>query len=82
MQFLHTKRKKPFENILEKLMNCTEINYSHKLTSFTRNNNLFNSQSNGKFSDWSKLEAFADDRLNAAKMTISPFDKVKNTVGK
>ena len=29
-----------------------------------------------------KLKAFADDKLNIAKMTISPHDRVENTVGK
>ena len=29
-----------------------------------------------------KLKAFADDKLNVAKMTISLFDRVENTVGK
>ena len=29
-----------------------------------------------------KLKAFADDNLNIAKMTISLFDWVENTVGK
>ena len=29
-----------------------------------------------------KLKAFADDKLNVAKMTISLFDRVENTVGR
>ena len=29
-----------------------------------------------------KLKAFADNKLNLAKMTISPFDGVENLVGK
>ena len=29
-----------------------------------------------------ELKAFADDRLNVAKMTISPLDQVENTEGK
>ena len=29
-----------------------------------------------------KLKAFAGDKLNAAEMTISSFDRVENTVGK
>ena len=28
------------------------------------------------------LKAFTDDKLNIAKMTISLFDRVENTVGK
>ena len=37
---------------------------------------------NEKKMDMTKLKAFADDNLNIAKMTISLFDKVENTVGK
>ena len=29
-----------------------------------------------------KLKAFANDKLNVAKMTISLYDRVENTVGK
>ena len=29
-----------------------------------------------------KLKAFADEKLNVAKMTISLFDRVENTLGK
>ena len=29
-----------------------------------------------------KLKAFADTKLNVAKMTISLYDRVENTVGK
>ena len=32
---------------------------------------------NDKFLDVNKLKAFADDRLNIAKMTISLFDRVE-----
>ena len=35
-----------------------------------------------KFFDMTKLKALADDKLNVAKMTISLFDSVENTVGK
>ena len=32
--------------------------------------------------DITKLKAFADNKVNIAKMTISLFDRVENTVGK
>ena len=32
--------------------------------------------------DMIKLKAFADDKLNIAKMPISPFDRAENIVGK
>ena len=35
-----------------------------------------------KILDWSKLKAFADDNLKAAKMMISLYDRVENIVGK
>ena len=38
--------------------------------------------SNNKFLDMTKLKAFADDKLNIAKMTISLCDRVENNVGK
>ena len=34
------------------------------------------------FLDWTKFKAFADDKLNVAKIMISVFDQVKNIVGK
>ena len=36
----------------------------------------------GKILEVTKLKAFADDKLNSAKMMISLFDRVENTVGK
>ena len=35
-----------------------------------------------KILDVTKLKAFADDKFNVAKITISLFDQVENTVGK
>ena len=37
---------------------------------------------NDKILDATKLKAFADDKLNIAKMRISLFDRVANAVGK
>ena len=37
---------------------------------------------NDKILDVTKLKAFADDKLNVAKMTIFLYDRVENTVGK
>ena len=42
----------------------------------------FNSLPNDKILDATKLKAFADDKLNVAKMMISLFDGVENTMGK
>ena len=36
---------------------------------------------NGKILDWSKLKAFAGNKINVAKMTISLSDRVENIVG-
>ena len=38
--------------------------------------------SNNKILDVAKLKAFTDEKLHVAKMTISLFDRVENTVVK
>ena len=43
---------------------------------------MFNPFPNNKIFDRIKLKAFADDKLNITKMTISSFDRVENTLGK
>ena len=37
---------------------------------------------NGKISDWSKLKAFADDKINVAELMVSLSDRVENIAGK
>ena len=37
---------------------------------------------NNKILDVTKLKVFADGKLDIAKMTISLFDRIENTVGK
>ena len=34
------------------------------------------------FLDWTKFKTFEDDKLNAAKVRISVFNRVENNVGK
>ena len=41
-----------------------------------------NSLPNNKILDWSKLKAFADNKIKVAKMMISVFNRVENIVGK
>ena len=41
-----------------------------------------NPLSNVKILDMTKLKAFVDDKIKVAKMRISLFDRVDNTVGK
>ena len=41
----------------------------------------FNSLPNDKFLDWTKFKAFAEKKLNVARMMISVLDKVENIVG-
>ena len=41
----------------------------------------FNSSTNDNFLDWTKVKAFADDKLNVAKI-VSVFDRIENIVGK
>ena len=41
-----------------------------------------NSLPNNKNNNWSKLKAFADDKINVAEMMVSLSDKIENIVGK
>ena len=43
---------------------------------------ISNSLPNDKFSDMTKLKAFADNKLNIATMMISVLKRVEKTVGK
>ena len=43
---------------------------------------LFNPLPNNNILDMNKLKAYADKKLKIAKITISLFDRVGNTVGK
>ena len=43
---------------------------------------IFNSLPNNKNLDMTKLKAFADDKLNIARIMISLYDGVENTMGK
>ena len=43
---------------------------------------FFNPLPKDKFLDMNKLKAFADDKLDVAKLTISLCDRVENPVGK
>ena len=43
---------------------------------------LFNYLPNYQILAWSKLKAFADDKIDVVKMMISLHDMVENTVGK
>ena len=42
----------------------------------------FNSLPNDKFSDWSKLKAFADDKINVIEKLKFVLNKVENLVGR
>ena len=42
----------------------------------------FNPLPNDKISDETKLKAFANKKLNVARMMIALFNRVENTVGK
>ena len=43
---------------------------------------VFNSLPNDKSLHWSKLKAFADNKINVLKMMILDFDRIENIVGK
>ena len=42
---------------------------------------VLNSLPNDKILDVTNLKVFAEDKFNVAKMTVSLFDRVENTVG-
>ena len=41
-----------------------------------------NSLPKDSFLDWTKFKAFADNKLDVAKMIISVFERIENIVGK
>ena len=43
---------------------------------------MINSLPNDKVLDWSKLKAFADDKIKVLKIIILHFDRVEKTEGK
>ena len=43
---------------------------------------MFTSSPNDKILDVTKLNAFADDKVNVAQMLVSVFDRIENIVGK
>ena len=52
------------------------------LASYNALQRYINSLPNDKSLDVTKLKAFAEDKLNVARMMISLLDRVENTVGK
>ena len=45
-------------------------------------NGVLNSLPNNNFLDWTKLKAFADNKLNAGKIKNSVFERLENIAGK
>ena len=43
---------------------------------------FLNSLLSDKFLDWTKLKAFADNKLDTGVIVISVFHRIENTVGK
>ena len=65
----------PFKQESANLFHSNEseiLSYSEKV----------NSVPNDKILDWSKLKAFADDKIKVLKMMIFVFDRIENDVGK
>ena len=46
------------------------------------NNPMFKSLPNDKILDWSKLKAFAEDKIKELKIIIFVWDRFENTVGR
>ena len=49
---------------------------------FKKHNHSFTLLTRGKISDWSKMRAFADDKVNAIEKLKFVLERVKNIVGK
>ena len=77
-------------NRLGVLLRCVMSNLTNAQTTtstitlpgilITYNYNLLNSLPNNKILDWFRLKAFADNKLNVAKIMISPYGRVENSV--
>ena len=66
-------------NFLLSSANAFNLN-QHKILLFSRV--LINYVPNAKTFDWSKLKAFADDRLNVTQNVKVVFHRIENIVGK
>ena len=66
----------------EKRKKKGEFHYMYQLSDDDFHCQRINSLTNNKILDVTKLNAFADEKLIVAKMTISLFDRRENTVGK
>ena len=79
----HTcKRQKPLTQYSAcDIIMCTTISHDWKIFAifFTI---MLNPLPNDKILELTKLKAFADDKLDIAKMRTSLFNRVENTVGK
>ena len=64
------------------LINLNQALTLEEMCKFYKNFQYINPLPDDKILDWSKLKAFADDKLNVTKMIISVFDRVENIVGK
>ena len=65
-----------------KLLNMSNFTFFHNVFHAICILKSFKLLPNDKFFDITKLKAFAYDKFNIAKMTISLCDRVENTVGK
>ena len=68
--------------VLGKTRNCLVQHCICSKQLVERDEQVVNSLPKDKILDVTKLKAFADDKLNIAKMTISLLDRIENTVGK
>ena len=65
-----------------KKFHFTHISYLCNLKKLDKEKKWSSPFPNDKILEMTKLKAFTDDKLNIAKMIISLFDRVENTVGK
>ena len=79
--FMHLLYKS-FENTVGKGEIALNEQFLHFPQCFLPIWQIVNSLPNDEILDWYTLEAFADDRIELAKMIIFVFDGVENIVGK
>ena len=70
---------RPFK--LGQLAQSTQAYLGYFFQSISASLSSFNFIPNNKFFDITKWKAFAEDKLNVAKMTISLFDRIEHTGG-
>ena len=63
-------------------MAMTSLIFLHASLIYDAKRKTVNSLPNDETSDWSKMKAFADDKINVSKNLRSVLERIQNIVGK